>query len=90
VLDHLPTNILEQLVITQEHEGGISFVWKFSVPRGYEEDGSIDGGGDDWSKKVVVRFMVVSSFLSYFGVSGWHRSLNQPVLWVTGTIFLEG
>ncbi len=48
VLDQMPPHILDQLIITQEHEGGICFVWKGAVPKGYQEGDSVDGEGDDW------------------------------------------
>jgi hypothetical protein len=50
VLDAMPAGILDRLLIVQEHEGGINFVWKEQVPEGYEEGKSIDEpGGDIWT-----------------------------------------
>lgn len=49
VLDNMPANILDSLLVTQEHEGGISFVWEGAVPQGYTDNDEIEpGDGDCW------------------------------------------
>lgn len=48
-LDRLPVNIIEKLLVCQEHEGTIEFLWKGKVPKGFEEGGSVNGDGDEWN-----------------------------------------
>lgn len=49
VLDQMPAHVLDSLLVTQEHEGVIAFVWKGTVPEGYSEsDDGIDAGKDWW------------------------------------------
>ena len=47
-LDRLQCNVIEQLLACQEHEGGIAFLWKKRIPKGFEQGGSVDGMGDEW------------------------------------------
>lgn len=59
VLDAMPAKILDMLLIVQEHEGAISFVWKFFVPKGYgEDDNGITAKDGDWwviTKSIAVN-----------------------------------
>lgn len=50
VIDSLPAHVLDRLLVAQEHEGTIAFVWVGLVPFGYESDGpGIIADGDWWS-----------------------------------------
>lgn len=50
VLDKMPAKVLDHLLIVQEHEGSISFVWKDTVPAGYGKGEGIDvPDGDHWN-----------------------------------------
>jgi hypothetical protein len=49
LIDALPLPAREQLLIIQEHEGCVAFVWDYQVPEGFEENGGIDVAGDSWS-----------------------------------------
>ena len=49
-LDDTPSGVLDKLLVVQEHEGVIAFVWRGEVPAGYEEGESIEVRcGDVWS-----------------------------------------
>jgi hypothetical protein len=48
-VDSLPQPAREQLLIVQEHEGGIALVWNYSIPTGFEEGGEVEVAGDYWS-----------------------------------------
>lgn len=48
LVDSLSAPVREQLLIVQEHEGGIAFVWDYIIPDGYEEGGGVDVAGDSW------------------------------------------
>ena len=50
VLNKMPTDLIKRLLIVQEHEGCIAFVWKGKVPVGYNVGGEeIDvPDGDVW------------------------------------------
>lgn len=41
VIDQMPTSVVDRLLVTQVHEGVISFVWDGGVPHEYEEGKSI-------------------------------------------------
>lgn len=48
-LDHLPAFVLDGLLVVQEHEGSISFLWRDKIPKGYEEGECVDvPDGDVW------------------------------------------
>jgi hypothetical protein len=50
VIDEMNPSALKDLLLCQEHEGSISFVWKNAVPQGFEEGGGIDvPDGDLWN-----------------------------------------
>jgi hypothetical protein len=56
VLDEMPESIRRELIVAQEHEGGIAFIWRDWVPARYQEyqdDGDDTGiiapDGDYWS-----------------------------------------
>lgn len=51
VLDRFPVNMIERLLIVQEHEGSIAFVWKGKVPAKYKDDdsGVYSPDGDWWA-----------------------------------------
>jgi len=50
VIDELPKNVLDRILVIQEHEGSINFVWKNYIPYGYDEMCSINvPDGDIWS-----------------------------------------
>ena len=50
VIDEMPANVIDRLLVVQEHEGCIAFVWGGDVPKGYEADGPgiIEPEGDWW------------------------------------------
>ena len=45
----MPELVRGQLLIVQEHEGGVAFVWNYDIPDGYQEGLSVDIAGDTWS-----------------------------------------
>ena len=51
LLDDMPAIVLDQLLVVQEHEASIIFVWSGTTPpKGYEEGGGIDiASGDHWT-----------------------------------------
>jgi hypothetical protein len=57
VLDNMPAKVVDQLLVVQEHEGSISFVWRHEIPNGYDDTNDIEpGDGDVWcSHKSVVN-----------------------------------
>ena len=38
VIDKMPARVIKHLLIAQEHEGCIDFVWNEVIPKGYESD----------------------------------------------------
>lgn len=48
LLDELSVKIIEQLLVVQEHEGAVCFIWKGKTPRGYEEGADFIVKGDVW------------------------------------------
>jgi hypothetical protein len=56
VLDEMPESIRRELIVVQEHEGGIAFIWRDCLPARYQEyqDDGLDTGiiapdGDYWA-----------------------------------------
>lgn len=49
VIDCMEPSVRKNLLICQEHEGSVAFVWKNEVPEGYTEEDDIDTpDGDVW------------------------------------------
>lgn len=48
LIDEMPDFIRDQLLVVQEHEAILGFIWMGRVPSGYEENHSIDVEGDIW------------------------------------------
>lgn len=49
-LDQTPSYVLDSLLVVQEHEGNIAFVWKGAVPKGYEAgECRRQVCGDEWN-----------------------------------------
>ena len=49
VIDYMPAKVVDRLLVVQEHEGSVAFVWDRTIPVGYEVDGpGIDVPGGDW------------------------------------------
>lgn len=49
VLDNMPAKVLDRLLVVQEHEGSIAFVWDGKVPKRYSDANDIEvPGGDCW------------------------------------------
>jgi hypothetical protein len=42
LIDEMPTAVAEQLLVTQEHEGSVRFIWKGEVPEGYHTNGAVE------------------------------------------------
>ncbi len=49
MIDEMPEFVRNQLLVVQEHEAILGFIWKGHVPAGYEKDRSIDIDGDIWN-----------------------------------------
>lgn len=48
-IDAMPVSIREGLLVVQEHEGGLGFIWDSYVPWDYKEGDNIsEPGGDMW------------------------------------------
>jgi len=62
-IDALPKVLRKNLVVVQEHEGNINFVWSLFVPRGYESEKMVDvPDGDCWyimSSIVCCKYYVI-------------------------------
>lgn len=49
VLDAMPNRVLMHLLVCQEHEGSVSFVWDCGIPPGFTDQDEIEvPGGDVW------------------------------------------
>ena len=51
VIDKMPASVVDRLLVTQKHEGIISFVWDGPVPHGYEAGKDVvafDEEGEDY------------------------------------------
>lgn len=57
LLDAMSVPVREQLLIVQEHEGQVAFVWNYDVPEGYEQGQSVEVAMDSWyiSSSYAVR-----------------------------------
>jgi hypothetical protein len=42
LIDEMPTAVSEQLLVAQEHEGCIRFIWKGKVPKSYHTGGHVE------------------------------------------------
>lgn len=60
LLDQMPRAARERLLIVQEHEGSVSFVWKNGVPAGYNVRDYVEAEGDTWN---IHRSVVVAGCL---------------------------
>jgi len=50
ILHNMPVNALDNLLVVQEHEGSIAFIWCVSIPSDYKEGKDIDvPDGDVWT-----------------------------------------
>jgi hypothetical protein len=47
-IDELANDIREELLVCQQHEGTVQFIWKSQVPQGYEKGCGVDVAGDGW------------------------------------------
>jgi len=49
ILDNMSAWILELLLVVQEHEANIEFVWKGAIPKDYQEGVEVGpNDGDSW------------------------------------------
>ena len=48
-IDQLPEGIRIQLLVAQEHEGLLGFLWRAGIPKGFESGGNFKVEGDEWN-----------------------------------------
>ena len=49
LLDNLPCQIIDQLLVVQERKGCVQFSWKGPTPQGFRDGDSIEVESDAWS-----------------------------------------
>lgn len=49
-IDDQPPEVLDNLILVSEHEGGVCLLWKSCIPHGYEQNETTYGpDGDAWT-----------------------------------------
>jgi len=48
-IDNMPDLVRNELLVVQEHEACLGFLWKTYIPSGYEEGRSFEIEGDSWN-----------------------------------------